>query len=205
MNASAAARGLAVAAASTLAATGTVALAVAAAPAPAEAAASFPDLLALGAAAALAGCALWAWRSVVAVLGEAGTGVGVRGVPAGLRRAVLLLCGLTTLAALAAPATAADPRPDHGGTLAGLPFPDRATGPAAAPEPRPAPRPEPATTYTVRPGDSLWSIARTTGPGTGDDALAREVARLYAVNRAAIGPDPDLIRPGQRLVTRSPR
>ncbi len=204
MNASATARGLAVAAASTLAAAGTVVLAVGAAPAPAEAAGSFPDLLALGAAAALAGCALWAWLSVMAVLVEAGTGLVVRGVPAGLRRTVLLLCGITTLAALAAPATAADPQPDHGGTLAGLPFPDRATGPAAA-GPRPAPRREPATTYTVRPGDSLWSIARTTRPGAGDDALAREVDRLYAVNRAAIGPDPDLIRPGQRLVTRSPR
>jgi LysM repeat protein len=207
LNVSATARGLAVAVTTTAAATGTIALAAVAAPAPAAAAGSFPDLLALGAAAALAGCAVWAWLSVVAVLVGACTGRVVRGVPAGLRRAVLLLCGLTTLAALAAPATAtssaADPQPDHG-TPAGLPYPDRATGPAA-PAPPPAPRPEPTTTYTVRPGDSLWSIARATRPEADEAALAREVARLYAVNRAAIGADPDLIRPGQRLATRSPR
>ena len=114
-----------------------------------------------------------------------------------MRRAVLVLCGLTALAALAAPATAADPRPDDGATIAGLPFPDRATGPAAAHRPPPH-VPEPPT-YTVRPGDSLWSIARAASPGASDARIARDVDALVTANRAVLG-DPDLIQPGQRLL-----
>jgi hypothetical protein len=41
---------------------------------------------------------------------------------------------------------------------------------------------------TVRPGDTLWGIAGPAWP------------RWYAANRRAVGPDPDLIRPGLRLV-----
>ncbi len=41
--------------------------------------------------------------------------------------------------------------------------------------------------HVVRPRDSLWEIAGT------------RWQRLYAANRDAIGPDPDLIVPGQRL------
>jgi nucleoid-associated protein YgaU len=36
-------------------------------------------------------------------------------------------------------------------------------------------------------GDTLWGIAGADWP------------RWYAANRALVGPDPDLIRPGQRL------
>lgn len=196
-------RAIAVAVAATAGAASVVALAIAAAPAPREAAGAFPDLLVALAAVALAGCAGWAWLSVVAVLVEAATGrVGrVRGVPAVLRRAVLVLCGLTVLAALASPATAVEPRPDDGATIAGLPYPDRAAGAdAPAPPAPPAPVP-PARTHTVVTGDSLWSIARARRPAASDAVLARDVARLYALNRAAIGADPDLIRPGQRLTT----
>jgi nucleoid-associated protein YgaU len=57
------------------------------------------------------------------------------------------------------------------------------------------------STVTVRPGDTLWGIAADFLP-TG--ATARDVAiawpQWYAANRDVIGPDPDLIRPGQRLV-----
>ncbi|MGW0614100.1 transglycosylase family protein [Streptomyces sp. NPDC002788] len=49
--------------------------------------------------------------------------------------------------------------------------------------------------YTVRPGDSLWSIA--------DSLDLRGGWRvLYAGNEEAVGSDPDLIRPGQTLTTR---
>lgn len=55
---------------------------------------------------------------------------------------------------------------------------------------------------TVRAGDTLWGIASESLPA---DADAQEVARAwprwYAANRDLIGPDPDLIRPGQRLVS----
>ena len=57
-----------------------------------------------------------------------------------------------------------------------------------------------APTVTVDAGDCLWSIAaRAIGP----DAPPREVAaawpRWWAANRAVIGSDPDLLRPGLHL------
>ncbi|MCF0081019.1 LysM peptidoglycan-binding domain-containing protein [Streptomyces lomondensis] len=46
--------------------------------------------------------------------------------------------------------------------------------------------------YVVRPGDSLWSIADSLDVSGGWRAL-------YAGNQQAVGTDPNLIRPGQRL------
>jgi len=52
---------------------------------------------------------------------------------------------------------------------------------------------------------SLWAIARAGLPhGAGDATVARAAAELHALNRRTIGPDPDLIRPGQHLVFPSP-
>jgi LysM repeat protein len=51
---------------------------------------------------------------------------------------------------------------------------------------------EPAATWTVRPGDTLSAIATALGVRGGWQAL-------YAANREAVGPDPDLIRPGTVL------
>lgn len=52
----------------------------------------------------------------------------------------------------------------------------------------------------VAPGDTLWDIARRHLPSGATPAdIARAWPRWYAENRAAIGPDPDLIRPGTRL------
>jgi len=52
----------------------------------------------------------------------------------------------------------------------------------------------------VRPGDTLWQLASDRLPAL---APAGEVAdlveRLHRRNRGVIGPDPDLIRPGQHL------
>ncbi|MDX6316862.1 MAG: hypothetical protein QOD35_262 [Nocardioidaceae bacterium] len=121
------------------------------------------------------------------------------------RRALVGACGLS----LAAPVTAhaalhheqsphrcavscrtGDQRPS---ALAGLAFPDlpevAASTAAGSPERR-----------TVRRGDSLWRIARDElAPGAADSAVCREVAAVYAANRAVIGPDPDLILPGTEL------
>ncbi len=53
----------------------------------------------------------------------------------------------------------------------------------------------------VRRGDSLWEIAaRHLGADAGPAEVAAEWPRWYAANRAVIGGDPDLLRPGQRLV-----
>lgn len=55
-------------------------------------------------------------------------------------------------------------------------------------------------TVTVRPGDSLWSIAaRHLGPGAGNAQVDAAWRAWYAANRAVIGADPDLILPGQVL------
>jgi nucleoid-associated protein YgaU len=107
----------------------------------------------------------------------------------------LWLLGLfVALLAGVAPAQASDagsgpgPATTIDAALDGLPLPDRAVGGM--------PR-----VVVVRPGDSLWAIARTALPRTADEATdARTVAALHALNRRTIGPDPDLIQPGQHLV-----
>jgi hypothetical protein len=53
----------------------------------------------------------------------------------------------------------------------------------------------------VAPGDSLWSIGQERlGPQATPPRIAREVERIYALNRNRIGPDPNLIFPGQELL-----
>ena len=55
----------------------------------------------------------------------------------------------------------------------------------------------------MRPGECLWTIARSHLPGaqrSDDAAVADAVAAWHRVNREVVGADPDLIRPGQRLV-----
>jgi len=136
----------------------------------------------------------WLWLATMvtvlgALRGQSRYGVGV---PAPLRRAVLAACGiaLTGGLAVAGPAHATPGRPHEDRVagpvvLAGLPLPERAAAPA---------------TVAVAPGDTLWAIAAR---GLGPDASPAEIdarwRRLYDLNRAVIGPDPDLIRPAQRL------
>lgn len=53
----------------------------------------------------------------------------------------------------------------------------------------------------VRAGDTLWGITeRWLGPRSGPAEIARQWPRWYAANRVVIGPNPDLIFPGERLV-----
>lgn len=106
------------------------------------------------------------------------------------------------------------------------PAPSGATSDEAAPAsepseeeaPSPAPAPQPAATppgdhsrhlagkdsYVVQSGDCLWHIAAALLPGDASDAeIAREVARLWKVNEAAIGTgDPNMIYVGTRLSLR---
>jgi len=85
-----------------------------------------------------------------------------------------------------------------GGTRVGVP--DRPT--AGAPTRYTDLRSGQAARVVVRPGDSLWSIAATElGQNATPEAIAARWPAWYAANRHLIGPDPDLILPGQVLRT----
>jgi nucleoid-associated protein YgaU len=136
---------------------------------------------------ALVGAAAWAWLQVLAGVTDAWRGTVPR--PGAVRRLAVTACGAALAGSLAGPALASTdgPVPDP---LAGLPLPDRAEGPAHPP----------AARVVVRPGDTLWGLAaRDLGPRATDRAITQRWRRIYAVNRAVVGPDPDLIRPGQVL------
>ena len=156
------------------------------------------QLVWLCAVAGLAGVA-WLWLLTTAVTVEALTGTRTSaGVPAALRRAVLAACGVAL--AGTGPAVAAagqlpagahpDPHePAGAAVLAGLPLPDRAEGAGSGGE-----------EVVVRAGDTLWALAeRSLPPGADDAAVVARWHRIHDLNRDRIGPDPDLIQPGQRL------
>jgi hypothetical protein len=86
------------------------------------------------------------------------------------------------------------------GTGTRVAVPDRPT--AGAPTRYTDLRSGQAARVVVRPGDSLWSIAATElGPNATAEAIAARWPAWYAANRQLIGPDPDLILPGQVLRT----
>lgn len=119
------------------------------------------------------------------------------------RRLVLLACGAALATGAAAPAAFATQGDST--TLAGLSIPDRAVSQVVArptsraPAARPAAHAAPATgEVAVRSGDSLWGIAAA-HPAPGESIHQRWRA-IWAANATIVGPDPDLIHPGQRLV-----
>ncbi|MCM3885663.1 LysM peptidoglycan-binding domain-containing protein, partial [Frankia sp. R82] len=58
-----------------------------------------------------------------------------------------------------------------------------------------------AEEVVVRRGDTLWSVAaRALGPDATTEQIAAEWPRWWAANSAVIGPDPNVILPGQRLM-----
>ncbi|HEU4811491.1 MAG TPA: hypothetical protein VFT00_05080 [Nocardioides sp.] len=153
-------------------------------------------LLWLFAAAALA-AAGWLWTVTTVVTLEAALGrspdpAGGRGIPVGLRRLVLTACGVAVIGGLSAPALATPGKlhQDEASTAArtrvhGLPLPATAA---------------PDRVVVVRPGDTLWGLARRQLPRAADDAAVAARCRLiYELNRDLIGDDPDLIHPALRL------
>jgi len=175
---------------------------------------AFDQALVWASEAVLLTCAAWLWlvTGVVSIDAARGRTVARAGVPAGLRRLLLTACGAALLATVtvpagAAPGTGAGDRSAPGVVVRGLPLPDRATAAghvglllarqARAADHRPAPADPVAV---VRPGDTLWSLARSDlPPGAEDTAVALRWRQIYRANRQVIGPDPDLIQPAQRL------
>lgn len=186
----------------------------------AASAAQFDDLVVAGCELAAVVAAGWLWLLVSLVVRDAVHGRAGRrraGVPAVVRRVVLAGCGLGLATGIGLPAQAdpgADDRPAVASLLAGLPLPDRMTttqwlgqlarDPAArsirASHPGGGP-----DQVVVRSGDSLWTLAAGDLPAAASDAdISRRWREIYAANRPVIGPDPDLIVPGQRLLLPSP-
>ncbi|MBM6400912.1 LysM peptidoglycan-binding domain-containing protein [Phycicoccus sonneratiae] len=146
--------------------------------------------------------------AVVLGVGVGATGVGAGGAVAAPARAV----GTVVAGALAPSAgppvvlAAADPLPDPGWRVE----PDPGWTPRA-----PAVRPQPDVSVVsgrgpaardadgvvvVHRGDTLWSVAaRHLGPGASDAEIAEQWPLWYAANRDVVGPDPDLLLPGQVL------
>jgi hypothetical protein len=180
---------------------------------------TFEALLERGCAAVTLACVAWLWWCCLLTAADAWAGAPGRvraTCPAGVRRLILGACGALLVAPAAAPVTAplvapyaaaapvwpGQDRTPRGPALDGLPLPARPPTPARRHRPAPAPAPpSPAgAVVVVRPGDSLWSIARAMLPPTASGAaVQRRVRALYLANRSLIGEDPDLIRPAQRL------
>jgi hypothetical protein len=156
--------------------------------------------------------AVWAWGALGLGLTACSALPGVTGalarvllhgvLPAGVRRAVSLALGVgiglngTVVAGtvLAAPALAAVP-------VTAPTVPDWPTVPTATPA---APDwPPAAARHVVVRGDCLWRIAEAALPTTGgrptDAAVAGAVRAWWSANAAVVGPDPDLLLPGQVL------
>lgn len=80
------------------------------------------------------------------------------------------------------------------------PTPVRAMPPVSLTASRP-PAVEERAEVVVRRGDTLWDLAAARlSPDAGDAEIARAWQAWWAQNRLVIGPDPDLILPGQVLV-----
>jgi hypothetical protein len=178
-----------------------------------------PDVVVLAWAAGLAWL-VWAWgvlglaltaaTAVPGLLGRAAGALLRLVLPAAARRAAAVALGVGLGVGLGAPvfASAAPPavaasapaRPQAGNTA--LPVPD---WPAAVPaDPVPDwPGPAPGDHVVVR-GDCLWDIAAArlvsdTGRPPTDGEIAEAVHAWWTTNAAVIGPDPDLLLPGQVL------
>ncbi len=90
-------------------------------------------------------------------------------------------------------ASCSAPLPFDSSRLDGLPLPGLPSTPGRR------------AVHVVAPGDSLWSIAAARlRPAAAPEAIEQTWRRWYARNRPVVGPDPDLLIPGQRLVPPGP-
>ncbi len=172
-----------------------------------------PDALLVPVAWALA-AACWAWGALGLLLTVATRGPGPVAraagtllpllLPAAMRRAAALAVGLSLVTAPAVVAVPAGP------SLAITASQQVTTGPDRAADDLPPvpdwPAPAPDGGHVVVRGDCLWDIAEAwltarDGGAREPDAAAvsAAVAAWWQANAAVIGPDPDLLLPGQVL------
>lgn len=147
---------------------------------------SFPDIMLIGCTGLLG--VLLCWLVLVVIVAH-------------LRPAlvhVLVPAAVASALGLAGPAHATqDGSPD----LVGLSIPDRPLIAQAHSGADPTAADHGAVQITVRSGDTLWAIvADHLGPASAAE-IAAAVQRWHDVNRAVIGDNPDLIRPGQVLTS----
>lgn len=166
--------------------------------------------LALGLAIGLAG-------QLPGVGGRCARALGAVVLPRAIRQAVALTLGVGLVTAGASTATA-DPGPARPGdaassTGAAVDWPVQPSAGPSPPAVSPPAHGEPPSSgnpvnavVLVESGDSLWAIAaERLGPGATSGEIAAAVAAWYQANHDVIGPDPDLIHPGQRLAPPPPR
>ena len=177
------------------------------------------------------GLALVCLGRLPGLTGRVAAAVAAQALPTALRRSLEIALGASLALGTvgAAPALAAVSSPAAGpstGSSSGpvavvnLDWPGQASVPAdptSASSARPAAAVRPATAPGVRaglvvqPGDTLWSLAKRSlqvASGSGrssvdptDAQVATAWPSWWAANRAVIGDDPDLLRPGTALVT----
>jgi hypothetical protein len=181
-----------------------------------------PDVL-IASVAGLLAWAVWAWgalgllltaaSAVPGVAGDAARGLLYVTLPAGARRSAALLLGvglgitapvagaaLPAFAPSASAAAAVQDVPDWPTSgLPGTAVPDWTAPAADVPSEAPAPG-----NRLVVPGDCLWHIAADSLLGSlgrlpTDAEVAAAVDAWWRANAEVIGPDPDLLIPGQLL------
>lgn len=106
-------------------------------------------------------------------------------------------------------ATGSIPVPSAPSTDVGLPAASGANSlPPVVPTPAlpldPEPNPSTDGSVVVKPGGSLWLIAaQRLGPSATEEQIAVSWPYWYRANRRLIGRDPNLLRPGERLIAPS--
>lgn len=156
----------------------------------------------------VAGVAIMAATELPGLAGRLADHVAIVVLPVAVRQGLALSLGIGLVTAgsgvaAAEPIPGAPPGPTPGVSV------DWPQQPPLVPDPPPTGPPDSGPpevgdpidgVVVVAAGDSLWAIAADRlGPDADDPMVASAVSDWYTANRALIGPDPDLIHPGQRL------
>lgn len=179
-----------------------------------EALSLVPGLVGRSARAASAAISPRVVRRVAGIVLGVGVGVGVGGGGAQATALPVAVLVHEVPWAVAGPGVSGPALPDPGWAAAPDPGWSATPDPGWVPE-RPVVRPQPdlaalgarrsapgpaVAEVVVRRGDSLWAVAaRHLGPGATDAEIAAAWPRWYAANREVVGPDPDVLLPGQVL------